>query len=74
MRYSEDHKGETHRRLVERAARVMRERGSLGVSIQKLMSSAGMTHGGFYTHFSSRDALVKESFVSAINEMIEKAS
>jgi TetR/AcrR family transcriptional repressor of nem operon len=72
MRYSGDHKSEVHKRIVRRAAKVMRASGSWQVGIQKLMSSVGMTHGAFYGHFRSREELVLESFTSAIDETIEK--
>jgi TetR/AcrR family transcriptional regulator, transcriptional repressor for nem operon len=57
-RYSADHKAQTHRRIVSRAGVQLRQRGLHGVSVAELMAEAGLTHGGFYAHFPSRDALV----------------
>jgi TetR/AcrR family transcriptional repressor of nem operon len=55
------HKARTHARIVEAAARAFRERGVEGVAISDLMRDAGLTHGGFYAHFSSKGALVAEA-------------
>jgi len=60
MRYPANHKAETRSRLVEAARRLFRERGFDGVSIDQLMGAAGLTRGGFYAHFSSKEALVAE--------------
>ena len=58
MRYAPDHSARTRVRLVEAAAAEIRAKGALGVSLAPLMRSLGLTHGGFYAHFPSRDALV----------------
>jgi TetR/AcrR family transcriptional repressor of nem operon len=55
------HKARTHARIVEAAARAFRERGVEPVAIADVMRAAGLTHGGFYAHFSSKDALVAEA-------------
>jgi TetR/AcrR family transcriptional repressor of nem operon len=55
------HKARTHARIVESAARAFRERGVEGVAISDLMRDAGLTHGGFYAHFASKEALVAEA-------------
>jgi TetR/AcrR family transcriptional repressor of nem operon len=55
------HKSRTHARIVEAAARAFRERGVEPVAIADVMRAAGLTHGGFYAHFSSKDALVAEA-------------
>jgi TetR/AcrR family transcriptional repressor of nem operon len=60
MRYSAEHKRRTRRRIVERAAAALRRRG-LGVGVADLMREAGLTHGGFYAHFRSKDALLAEA-------------
>jgi TetR/AcrR family transcriptional repressor of nem operon len=52
------HKERTHARILDEAARAMRLFGSDGISVAKLMKRAGLTHGGFYAHFASRDDLV----------------
>lgn len=58
MRYNDEHKDKTRQDLVRVAARQMRAKGPAGVSIAKLMASLGLTHGGFYAHFPSKDALI----------------
>lgn len=60
MAWAKDHKEATHRRIVETAAAALRERGLSGVGIAELMKEAGLTHGGFYAHFKSKDALIAE--------------
>lgn len=67
MRYSREHKASTRRRIVEGAAAALRARGVAGVGVAELMREAGLTHGGFYSHFPSKDALVAEA-VSAAGE------
>jgi TetR/AcrR family transcriptional repressor of nem operon len=61
MRYSESHKQETHERLVKIAARMLREKGPDGFAVAELMNEAGLTHGGFYAHFESKEACVAEA-------------
>jgi len=51
-------KEETHERIVDAAARAIRKHGYAGVGVADVMKEAGMTHGGFYAHFDSRDALL----------------
>ncbi|WP_407181053.1 TetR/AcrR family transcriptional regulator [Bradyrhizobium sp. STM 3562] len=71
MRYSKEHKQETHARIVRKAAVRLREKGAHGVGVADLMKEAGLTHGGFYAHFDSRDALVIEAFAYAMDRSIE---
>jgi TetR/AcrR family transcriptional regulator, transcriptional repressor for nem operon len=61
MRYSKEHKQETHERIVKRAAVRLREKGAHGIGVADLMKEAGLTHGGFYAHFDSREVLVIEA-------------
>lgn len=61
MRYSPEQKAETHKLIVDAAAREFRSKGLQGIGIADLMSQVGLTHGGFYAHFSDRDALVVEA-------------
>ncbi|MEH2509376.1 TetR/AcrR family transcriptional repressor of nem operon [Nitrobacteraceae bacterium AZCC 1564] len=68
MRYSKDHKAETHERIVKNASVRLRERGAAGLGVAELMKEAGLTHGGFYAHFASRDALISEAFVHAMEQ------
>jgi TetR/AcrR family transcriptional repressor of nem operon len=51
----------THERIVDTAARAIRRAGFNGVGVADIMKEAGLTHGGFYAHFESRDALVCEA-------------
>jgi AcrR family transcriptional regulator len=51
----------THDRIVEVAARTLRRNGYAGVGVADVMKQAGLTHGGFYAHFASRDALLAEA-------------
>jgi TetR/AcrR family transcriptional repressor of nem operon len=67
MRYSKEHKQETHARIVRKASVRLREKGAHGVGVADLMKEAGLTHGGFYAHFDSREALVIEAFAFAMD-------
>lgn len=58
MRYSTEHKQETRDRVLKEAAREIRAKGPGGVAVAGIMARAGLTHGGFYAHFDSREALV----------------
>jgi len=55
----------THERIVETAARAIRRGGFRGVGVADIMKEAGLTHGGFYAHFPSRDALLAEALEHA---------
>jgi TetR/AcrR family transcriptional repressor of nem operon len=66
MRHSKAEKAKTHKRIVAIAARRFREEGIAGIGIADLMKEAGLTVGGFYKHFKSRDALVAEAVGSAL--------
>jgi TetR/AcrR family transcriptional regulator, transcriptional repressor for nem operon len=61
MRYGSEHKAETRARVVKSAAREIRLKGPEKVSVADVMSSAGLTHGGFYAHFSSKEKLIAEA-------------
>jgi TetR/AcrR family transcriptional regulator, transcriptional repressor for nem operon len=71
MRYSREHKARTHARIVKRAAVKLREKGAHGIGVADLMKDAGLTHGGFYAHFDSREALVIEAFTHAMDHSTE---
>jgi TetR/AcrR family transcriptional regulator, transcriptional repressor for nem operon len=72
MRYSSEHKQETHARIVRKASVRLREKGAHGVGVADLMKEAGLTHGGFYAHFDSREALVIEAFAYAMDRAMER--
>jgi TetR/AcrR family transcriptional regulator, transcriptional repressor for nem operon len=72
MRYSREHKQETHARIVRKASVRLREKGAHGIGVADLMKEAGLTHGGFYAHFDSREALVIEAFNYAMDRSTER--
>jgi TetR/AcrR family transcriptional regulator, transcriptional repressor for nem operon len=72
MRYSREHKQETHARIVKKASIRLREKGAHGIGVADLMKEAGLTHGGFYAHFDSREALVIEAFNYAMDGATER--
>jgi TetR/AcrR family transcriptional repressor of nem operon len=61
MGYSKAQKARTHKRIVAIASKRFREKGLAGFGIAELMKEAGLTVGGFYKHFDSRDDLVAEA-------------
>src|ERR1700676_5625500 len=65
MGYSKAQKQKTQKRIVAISSKRFREKGIAGVGIADLMKEAGLTVGGFYKHFDSRDALVAEAVSSA---------
>ena len=66
--HSQAEKSESHDRIVQVAAARFRENGVEGVGVADLMKDAGLTHGGFYRHFASRDELVAEAVERALSE------
>src|SRR6202790_4777204 len=66
MRHSKAEKAKTHERIVAIASRRFREEGLAGIGIADLVKEAGLTVGGFYKHFNSRDALVAEAVGCAL--------
>jgi TetR/AcrR family transcriptional repressor of nem operon len=68
MGSSQKQKAEHHEQLLKIAARTFREGGTQALSIAKLMEAVGLTHGGFYSHFPSRDAFVGEALDEAFNQ------
>lgn len=56
---------QTHQRILEVAARALRRHGFAGVGVADVMKGAGLTHGGFYAHFGSREALLVEALEHA---------
>jgi TetR/AcrR family transcriptional regulator, transcriptional repressor for nem operon len=58
MRYDSEHKARTRARLLQEAAATLRAVGPNGIGIAGLMAKVGLTHGGFYAHFKSKDDLV----------------
>lgn len=68
MRVSRQEKEKTHRRIVDGAARLIRERGVAGTSVAEVMGEAGLTHGGFYRHFGGKDELLRAALDAAFHE------
>ncbi len=66
MRYPAEQTAAKHEKILEEASRLFRERGFDGVGIVDIMKSAGLTHGAFYSHFPSKDALVAEANARAL--------
>lgn len=67
MRYPKEQKAETHGRILSAAARLFRESGYDGVGVDAIMNEAGLTAGGFYSHFSSKEALFAEAMATALD-------
>lgn len=65
MRYGKEHKEETHRKVVDAASRRFRKDGIEATGVVDLMADVGLTHGGFYAHFASKETLVKEALAAA---------
>jgi TetR/AcrR family transcriptional regulator, transcriptional repressor for nem operon len=66
MPYSAEHKSDTRKRIVTAAAELLRTDGIPGTGVAKVMKHAGLTHGGFYAHFKSKDDLVSAAFEEAV--------
>jgi TetR/AcrR family transcriptional repressor of nem operon len=65
MRYPAEETAEKHQRILEQAALLLRERGLSKVSVNDVMTAAGLTHGAFYNHFDSKDDLIAKSVLYA---------
>jgi TetR/AcrR family transcriptional regulator, transcriptional repressor for nem operon len=72
MRYPAEQKQETHERIVKAAARRFRRHGESNVAIADLMQELKLTHGGFYKHFDSKQALFIETISHAFEEAAER--
>jgi TetR/AcrR family transcriptional repressor of nem operon len=71
MRYQPGHKAETHQKIVKDASERVRAEGLSGAAVSAVMRDAGLTHGGFYKHFASKDALLVESLKEGFREIID---
>ena len=69
MRYPQEHKAEVHRKIVKDASRRVRAEGLNGAAVAEVMSDTGLTHGGFYKHFESKDELLLESLSEAFRDI-----
>jgi TetR/AcrR family transcriptional repressor of nem operon len=68
MRVSREQVTENRRTIVEAAGRLFRQRGFEAVTVAEIMKEAGLTHGGFYGYFSSKDELVAEALADALTQ------
>jgi len=68
VRYEREHKRRTHASIVDAASRAFRAQGIERVGVGDVMARAGLTHGGFYAHFPSKDALVAEACTASLLE------
>lgn len=68
MRYAQEYKAESRARIVRSAAQQLRAKGPEKVGVAEVMAGAGLTHGAFYAHFASKDALVAEAIDAMFSE------
>lgn len=66
MKVSREQMAENHRRILEAAGRLFRDRGFEAVTVAEVMKAAGLTHGGFYGHFRSKDDLIAQTLKHAL--------
>jgi TetR/AcrR family transcriptional regulator, transcriptional repressor for nem operon len=71
MRYEPKHKERTHQRIVQSASRQFRSEGMNGPGVATLMKASGLTHGGFYKHFTSKDELFAQAVDESVREIGE---
>jgi TetR/AcrR family transcriptional regulator, transcriptional repressor for nem operon len=78
MRYPVEQKAETHEKLLDAAAQSFREHGFEGQAVARLMKDVGLTHGGFYRHFESKEDLyvdaIARGFQAAADGMVQAAA
>lgn len=72
MRYPASETAERHERILAEAARLFRERGFSGAGVAEIMQAAGLTHGAFYAHFDSKEALAAEATGRALAQTGER--
>lgn len=69
MRYSQDHKAQTHQRIIKEASARFRRDGIDATGLQPLMKALNLTHGGFYAHFRSKKELVEKALQAAAADL-----
>ena len=72
MRYRPEHRVEIHQKIVKDASRRVRAKGLTGAAVSAVMQDAGLTHGGFYRHFGSKDELLVESLKESFRDIIDR--
>ena len=70
MRYSANHKLLTRRRIIAAASAAFRERGVESTGVDEVMRRVGLTHGGFYAHFSDKTELIAEACAEAFDAAV----
>src|SRR5213593_477266 len=71
MKVSRERAAQNRERILDAAARLFRERGFEGIGVADLMKTAGLTHGGFYGHFSSKEDLMAQACARALARSLE---
>lgn len=71
MRVSKETMERHHQQILATASAMLRERGVQGVSVADIMQAAGLTHGGFYRHFASKEALIAEAASVSFAEILD---
>ena len=71
-RYSKERKGQTRGRILAASDRLLKERGADGASIDAVMKDAGLTVGGFYAHFDSKDDLERETLLYGLGASMDR--
>lgn len=66
MKVSREQMAENRRRILDAASSMFRDRGFDAVSVAEVMKAAGLTHGGFYGHFDSKDDLISQTLANAL--------
>jgi TetR/AcrR family transcriptional regulator, transcriptional repressor for nem operon len=77
MPWKKEHKSETRGRILEKASGALRGRGVAGIGVAQVMEDAGLTHGGFYAHFGSKDDLIANALAFACEQsrsVLERAA
>lgn len=74
MKKSRDETKATREKIVRTASKVFRKHGINGIGVADMMRAAGLTHGGFYKHFVSKDALAAEACQAALSETFDELS
>src|SRR5258708_9534955 len=72
MRVTGERKAESHQRILEAAGALFRSQGIDAVGVDAIMHQAGLTHGGFYAHFASKEALVAEVSAASLARSAER--
>lgn len=69
MKVSKEQMADNRERIIDKAAQLFRERGFDGIGVADLMKAAGLTHGGFYGHFASKEDLMAQACTRALEQL-----